>query len=187
MAKGIRSRRRSALFALIALLIVGVVVFLLFSKSKTPSSLADGAPLPTYTPTTYSSLGASPSPTGSGTSFTGTLPNGGSQTGSNSGIGGSSFSSGLGSHKVLLRAWADSPLRAYGSWWIPSTHAAGSLTGTLTNWTHSATAYGSSKFGLVYVASDYRGVVVHCSVSVDGVVRASGQSHGPYGYVVCAV
>jgi hypothetical protein len=35
------------------------------------------------------------------------------------------------------------------------------------------------------MATDYRGIRVYCTVTVDGVVQASGHSSGPYGDVMC--
>jgi len=182
-----RLRLWAILIAIAAVIAAGVVYAL--NSSSTPHPLTSPSPAAISTPTTYASLGAASGQATGGPTMPGGLPAGlpgSGQLGSSTGGGTSSYGNSLSAHTVVLRLWADVSLPAYGYWWIPSTKSYGNLSGQLTSWSHTATAYGSPKFGMVYATSDYRGVVVHCSVSVDGQVKATGQTHGPYGYVVCA-
>lgn len=182
-----RSRRRVrrwAIVAVIAAVIVAGVAYALRSGRTTPAA-PTALPESVATPSTYASLGATSGQVPSGTSSTGTLA--GAGQGGSPGINGSSWTGSTGRHTVVLRVWAATPVPAFGWWWIPATGAKGALTGQITSWSHTAVAYGSSKLGVVYASSDGRGIVVHCSVSIDGVVRASGQTHGAWGYVVCSV
>lgn len=179
-----RRIRRWAIIAAIVAVFVAGMVYAVTKDDRTPSPISNASPDPVATPSTYSSLGATSGQVPSGSTTTGTRAPGGP---SGPGINGSSWTGSSGRHTVVLRVWAATPVPAFGWWWIPATNEKGALSGQISNWSHTAVAYGSSKLGVVYASSDGRGIIVHCSVSVDGVVRASGQTHGAWGYVVCSV
>lgn len=135
-------------------------------------------------PTTYASLGASGThtPTGGGTVLTGTVNPGGVST--LTGLTGNGFAHSEESHTVVLRAWSTAPIPGLG-WWVPTAHARGNIHGAPREWSRTFTAYGPPKYAQLYLVTDYRGIRVHCSITVDGVVKASGQSSGPFGDVMC--
>ncbi|BBH16908.1 hypothetical protein Back2_11950 [Nocardioides baekrokdamisoli] len=169
--------------ALIAAVIVaGMIVALTLRDDHTVTPTADATAGGSPTPTTYGSLGSAPTPTG--TVITGNT-NGGSALGSGlTGMSGNGWAHSEPAHKVVLHAWSTAPIPALG-WVVPTARAGGKLIGKVTDWSTTVTAYGPPKYAQLYLATDYRGIRVYCTITVDGVVQASGHSSGPYGDVMC--
>lgn len=179
-----RRRRRRWLIAIALVALVVAAAALAASRSTPTPRSSTQYPTAGATPTTDGRLGVSTyssNPTG-GPSAGGVL--GGAQSGFGTGLSGNGFGSAGTSHKVVLHAWSTAPIPALG-WWVPTAKAVGRLLGKTSDWTQTFTAYGPPKYAQLYLATDYRGIKVHCSITVDGVVTASRTSNGPYGDIMC--
>lgn len=181
-------RKRWLALALLAVLTLVALILVVSKNERTPSIAATaGDPANGITPSTYATLGAStsaPSPTG--TAITGTVggkPMAGFGSGA-PGLVGNGWANSEPSHTVVLHAWSTAPIPAMG-WWVPTAHGGGKLIGKVSDWSHTFTAYGNPKYAQLYLATDYRGIRVYCTITVDGVVQASGHSSGPFGDVMC--
>ena len=186
--KGPRGRRGLILALLAAVIVVGMIVALAMRDKHVVSQNSGIVASAPATPTTYGSLGAAPTPSGTGTVLTGNTRGGASlgagQFGSLTGLSGNGFANSEPAHTVVLHAWSTSPIPALG-WLVPTARAGGKMFGKTTNWTKTITAYGPPKYAQLYLATDYRGIRVYCTVTIDGVVQASGHSSGPFGDVMC--
>jgi hypothetical protein len=100
------------------------------------------------------------------------------------GLVGSGFADSAERHVVVLHAWSTAPIPALG-WYVPTAQSRGKLINRVTDWSHTFSAYGNPKYAQLYLVTDYRGIRVYCTVTVDGVVQSSGHSSGPYGDVMC--
>lgn len=186
--KGPRGRRGLVLTVIAAVIVAGMIVALAIRAGHTVSPTSDATAGGLPTPMTYGSLGATPAPSGTGTVITGNT-HGGSllgagQLGGLTGLSGNGFARSEPAHTVVLHAWSSAPIPALG-WWVPTARAGGKMYGKSANWTTTVTAYGPPKYAQLYMATDYRGIRVYCTVTIDGVVQASGHSSGPFGDVMC--
>lgn len=184
--RSIGPKRRWPILAALAVVTVVAVALALSRGGSHPTTSADQFPNETSVPTTFSSLGASASPaslpSASGHGAGGAL--GAPGQFNMPGLNGNGFTSGMSAHTVVMRAWSSSPIPALG-WIVPTAKVGGKSFGKLKEWSRTVTAYGSPKYAELYLSSDYRGISVSCSISIDGVVRTTRHSAGPYGNVMC--
>lgn len=186
--RGPRGRKGLVVAAIGALIVAGMIVALTIRDHHPVTPTAGDTTSTATIPTTYGSLGAAPSASPTGTVLTGNTRGGASlgagQLGSLTGLSGNGFAHSEPAHKIVLHAWSTAPIPALG-WWVPTARAGGKWFGKSSDWTTTVTAYGPPKYAQLYLATDYRGIRVYCSVTVDGVVQASGHSSGPFGDVMC--
>jgi hypothetical protein len=89
-------------------------------------------------------------------------------------------------HKLVLSASSAGPIPGVG-YLVPTSrdHAYGQAKNLSSHWSATTSVTGKPYYALLFIQADKTGTPITCSISVDGVVKDTKTTSGPFGSQVC--